>query len=229
MALPIFPAHIFRHGSVKADPRPSLISGGVSLSGIEDVIETDRGGPWQITMSGINLRTPQTLRLWDMWTSFMPGRVFLVPLLSVGTSPRPSAGGGLARPSALQANDPNFPTQVRYAAPYIVAQTDGNAALGATEVTINVIQGARIQGGERMSIGERAFKIERVLSGSAQQATVRVHPPARAAIGAGAAVNFEWPVVRCRLVVGQDLAPDVSFGRRAEVSISFVEDFSDAV
>lgn len=228
MALPIFPVHLFRPSAVKADVRASLISGGVSLSGEEDVIQTDGGGRWEITYSGINLRTPEMLRLWDMWTSFMPGQVFLVPLVSVSTSPRPSAAGGLARPSAILANDKHFPTEVKYAAPYIVAQAAAAAALRSTSLAINVSQGARIQGGERFSIGERAFKIERVVSQSGQQATVKVSPPARSAVSAGAAVNFEWPVVCCRLAMGQDLAPDIAWGRRAEVSISFVEDFSDA-
>lgn len=228
MPLPIFPAHIFNPQAIKADAVPSMISGGESLSGITTTILTDGGGKWSVVYSGINLRAPRQLRLWDMWTSYMPGRAFLVPLVSLFTAPRPTTAGSLARPSALHADDPDFPTVVRQASPYIVASLTAPVALRATQMTMRVAQGARIEGGERFSINGRAFKIERVLSRSDQTVTVSTFPPAREALQAGADVNFEWPVVQCRLVGGQDLAPNQAFGRHAEVSISFVEDFSDA-
>lgn len=67
-----------------------------------------------------------------------------------------------------------------------------------------------MEGGEKCSINGREFKIERVLSPSGQQATVVGSPPAREAIPSGSAVNFEWPVVQCRLVPGQDIAPNLA-------------------
>lgn len=226
--LPIFPTHLFNPTGIKADVAPNMISGGTALNGDETVIQTDGGGRWEISYSGIILRTPEQIRRWDAWTSYMPGRAFLVPIVSLLTAPRPVAAGGLARPSSLNDGEALFPTSVGYAAPYIVARTIGSPPLRATELTINVEQGSRIEGGEKFSIGGRGFKIERVLSRTGQQATVVVSPPARAAIPAGAAVIFDWPVVQCKLALGQDLAPTLSFGRRAEMAISFVEDFSDA-
>lgn len=226
--LPIFPTHLFNPTGIKADVVPNTISGGTALNGDETVIQTDGGGRWEITYSGIVLRTPQQIRRWDAWTSYMPGRAFYVPLVSLLTAPRPVAAGYLARPSSLDDGDELFPNSVGYAAPYIVAQTVGSTSVRDTQLTINVSQGARVEGGEKCSINGRGFKIERVLSRSGQQATVVVSPPARVAIPAGAAVNFEWPVVQCKLALGQDLAPNLSFGRHAEMAISFVEDFSDA-
>ena len=224
----VFPAHLFNPTAVKADVSATEISGGVALNGDETTIQTDGGGRWQITYSGIVLRTPQMIRKWDAWTSYMPGKAFLVPLVSLLTAPRPHAGGSIARPSSIAADDDDFPEDVSYAVPQIIAETVHDAAARATQLVINVIQGARIEGGEKCSIGGRGFKIERVLSRSAQQATVIVSPPSRSSIAAGTAVNFDWPSVQCKLVLGQDLAPILSFGRRAEMAISFVEDFSNA-
>lgn len=226
----VWPAHTFNPTSIKADLVENVITGGQSLSGDEDVIATDGGGRWKITFSGIVLRTPKMIRLWDAWTAHLAGgaRAVLCPLVSCQTAPRPFAGAGIARPSALHADDDMFATAVGYASPFIVASTVGSAALRATTLTINVAQGARIQGGEKFSINRRGHKIERVLSRTGQQATVIVSTPTREAIPNGTAVNFEWPVVQTKLTPGQDLAPDLAFGRRAEMSISFVEDFSDA-
>lgn len=225
----IFPVHLFNPASIKAGVVENVISGGQALSGDEDVIATDGGGRWQITYSGINLRTAEQERKWDAWASHLAGgaRAIYVPLVSLRTAPRPVAGVGLARPSAIYADDPYFPTEVRFASPYIVAQTVGAAALRATTLTILVTQGARIQGGEKFSINGRAHKIERVTARNGMQATCIISPPTRAAIGAGTAVEFGWPYVQCKAAIGQDLIPDMSFGRNGAVSVTFVEDFSD--
>ncbi|WP_066770118.1 hypothetical protein [Sphingobium sp. CCH11-B1] len=223
----VFPAHVFNPQAIKADVVPRLIDGGTAINGDSTEIQTDGGGRWEITYSGIVLRTPQMIRLWDAWTGYMPGQAFDVPLVSLLTAPRPATGLHPARPSEITGDDPMFPDSVAFAQPYIEAVTVGSAALRATQLTINVTRGALIQGGEKCSIGGRGFKIERVLSRAGQQAIVVVSPPARAAIPNGSAVNFDWPTVRCKLVMGQDLAPSLAFGKRAEMSISFVEDFRD--
>lgn len=224
----VYPTHQFNPQGIKADVVPRLIDGGTAINGDTTEIQTDGGGRWEISYSGITLRSPAQIRLWDAWLSYMPGRAFLVPLVSLLTAPRPASGSRPARPSQIAADDPMFPTSVGYAPPYIEAATVGVTALRATQMTINVTRGARIEGGEKCSIAGRGFKIERVIARAGQQATVIVSPPARATIPAGSAVTFDWPVVRCKLVMGQDLAPMLSFGRHAEMSISFVEDFSNA-
>lgn len=226
----IFPTHLLNPADIQADVSPSVISGGVALNNEEDVIATDGGGRWAITYSGIVLRTPATIRLWDAWTSHLAGgaRTILVPLVSLQTAPRPFAGSGIARPSQLAVDDQMFPSSVAFASPYIIATIVGAVALRSTTMTINVSRGARIQGGEKYEVNGRAYKIERVTARSGQQATCIVSPPAREAISNGAAVIFDWPKVRCRSLPGQDLSPALRFGRSAEVSISFVEDTSNA-
>jgi len=225
----IFPVHLFNPASVKAKPRARVIDGGTSLNGDSDAISADGGGRWYIAYSGIELRTPDLDRWWTQWDSYLLGgaRAVLVPLLSLRTAPRGIAGGKVKRVSGLYTDDTVYPTVVRYASPEIVAVTVGNVGIRETVATINVTQGARIRGGETFSVGRRAYVIERVISHSGQVATVVFSPPARAAITNGASVNFEWPVVQAKLAIGQDLGGDFSFNT-STVSISFVEDFSDA-
>lgn len=223
----VFPTHLFNPQAIKADVVPRLIDGGTAINGDTTEIETSGGGRWEITYSGIVLRAPAQIRLWDAWTSYMPGRSFLVPLVSLLTAPRTANGAMPARPSQIVGDDPMFPETVRYATPHIEAVTVGASGIRATQLTINVTRGARIQGGEKLSIGTRGFKIQRVLARSGQEATVSVSPPAREEIAGGASVIFDWPVVRCKLVRDQDLAPNLAFGRRADMSISFVEDASE--
>lgn len=223
----IWPAHLFRPTATKADVVVREVSGGVALSGDETTILTDAGGRWMVTHSGIVLRSPAQLRIWDAWTAYMPGRAFLAPLTSLITAPRPIAFGAPIRPAAIDYDDLYFPTTVGFAGgPYINAVTVGATALRATTIVINVTAGSLIEGGEKFSVAGRAYKIERVTARSGAQATCTITPPLRAAIASGAFVDFNWSTVQCKLVPGQDLAPTTTFGRRAEMSISFIEDFS---
>lgn len=227
--LPIFPTHRFNPQNIKADVVPTMIDGGTAINGDHTAIQTDGGGRWEITYSGIILRTPAIIRLWDAWTAYMPGRSFWVPLVSLYTGPRPTDGANLLPTSAIYANDPDFPTVVRYAAPHIAATIVAPPSTIPTQMTVNVTQGARLQAGMKGNVGGRAFKIERILSRSGQQATFSFLPPIRDAIDAGDPVNFDWPMALCKLVLGQDLAPALSFGRSAQMAISFVEDRSTSI
>ena len=225
----IFPLHRFAPEAIKADVVAKVVSGGIALNDEEDVIQTDGGGRWEVMLSGISLRTVWRERAWSAWTSHLAGgaRPVLVPVYSLRTAPRPVAGNGLMRPSKLTADDEVFPTSVAFAAPYIKAQTVGAVGLRATTMTILITQGARADFGMRFSAGARAYKIERVLSRSGMAATVVFSPPTREPIATGSPLNFDWPVVQCRAVAGQDLAPEMMWGRQGVVPISFVEDFSN--
>lgn len=226
----IFPAHVLNPETVSAGPERRVISGGVSLSGDEDVIQTDGGGRWSIKYGEMWLDSPALERLWTQWDSYLAGgaRTVLVPLLSVSTAPRPVTGGEPLTPSDIVSDDDVFPSIVGFGSPHVRASLVSTAPLRSTEMVIQVTQGARITGGEKFSVGGRGFLIERVRFRSGMQATCDVWPPCREALSSGAALNFDWPTVRCRAVIGQDIIPPIGWGNYAPVSISFVEDFSNA-
>lgn len=226
----VFPAHLFNPANVRAGIVSNVISGGQSLTGDETVIQTDGGGRWRIDFTGIDIDDREEERLWNMWVSHLAGgsRAVLVPLLSLATSPRPYVGGEDTDPSDLIWDDDAFPTYVRFASPHVVAQVVTHDAQIPALIQIEVLQGARIRGGEKFSIGNRAYTVERVVARDGQKATCAILPPRRIATPFGTPVNFDWPVVQCRAEIGQSLAPDMEWGRFSEVSISFVEDFSDA-
>lgn len=221
----IVPAHVFSPEPVQADVVPRVISGGTSLSDQQDVIQTDGGGRWEISWGEIDLDSTYHRRLWDAWVAHFAGgaQSVLVPILSLDTAPRPIAGNDLAVPSAIVANDDYFPTSVAFASPHIIAAVGADAALRATSVVIAITQGGLVQPGVKFSIGTRAYKVERVTARDGLTATCKITPPLREAIEEGDAINFDWPVVECRAVVGQSLAANVTRGIFSTVSVSFVE------
>lgn len=221
MPLPIFPAHLFNPQEVNARPIQQVISGGVSLAGEEDVIATDGGGRWHVDFNGISLRTPVQQRAWSAWAGFLAGGAVecLVPLLSQHSAPRPHAWDRPVKVTKLIWDDPLFPTYVRYSVPRIVAHIGANAGLRATSLNIVLDSAGEIQGGEKLSVGEYAYRIVRRTAAN----TYQVDPPLRQAVTAGAAVEFNWPLVKCRVMPGQDMEAAQRMGRFSDVTITFIE------
>jgi hypothetical protein len=225
----VVPSHLFNPDPVSADVVSRVISGGTALSGEEDVIATDGGGRWEISYGEMDIdhngEDPYLQRVWDAWTSHFAGgaQSFLMPLLSLATAPRPIGGNQLATPSDIYADDDYLPTEVRFSSPHIIAAMGDDVALRATTMEIVITQGAAVQPGMKFSVGTRAYKIERVLSRDGLTAVCKTAPPAREAIEQGAEVNFDWPVVECRAVIGQGLAASMMQGMFGTVALAAVE------
>lgn len=221
MPLYVFPAHQFNPAEVNARPVQRVISGGTSLSGIEDVVAVDGGGLWRLDMSGISLRTPYQQKLWSAWAGHLAGGMTecLVPTLTLASAPRPQAWDRPQRVTSLKWDDEFFPTSVGYVRPTIVARLLADAPLRATSIRIELRTPGKIVGGEKLSIGNYAYRIIR----KTDVDTYQIEPPLREMVYYYQPVEFNWPVVKCRLGPGQDLEQPLRFGRFSEAAISFVE------
>lgn len=225
----VFPTHLVNPTSLKPTKIRRVLSGGQSLTQVEDVVEIDSGGLWSWTLSGIALYSPKLLRLWEAWDNHLGGGSVecWLPVASVKTSPRPSAGGGLMTPSNLVYDgDEFFPTDVRRASAYITSSMTSAAAMGATQISLTILQGARVMGGEKFSIihpnGPGLYSIGRAISRSGQSATVQIWPPLRDDVSNGALLNFDWPMMRARLQPGYDMSGAIEYGV-SDVEVSFIE------
>lgn len=229
-----FPTHLFNPARVTLRPAGAVISGGESLIGEQDVIRTDGGGFWTVTLAGVELLSPDQIRAWRAWEDHLDGGVtkVLVPVPDVRQAPRTMAGGILASPSRLVATsgNPYFPEATAFATPFVVARTTQPAPLRATAVTIEVERGHRLRGGEVFAIthptqGRRCYRTGRILGRSGQIATVTIRTPLREAIAANTACDFDWPSLVCTLVPDTDISPELSYGRSGTVDITFREAF----
>lgn len=221
----IWPAHIFNPREMSARIVESVVSGGISLSGEEDVIATDGGGRWEVAFSGVTLNTPAKIKAWEAWEGYLARGAtdVLVPLLTLGHANRPAIGIGMMGVSKIVTDDPVFPSSMVYSSPPIVAHTTASAALRSTVVSIAIDKGAQLVGGEKFSVGgSRAYRVVRPIGGGVFQ----IEPPLRQAVGAGAAVEFGLPLLKCRSAPGESWTPTLAFGRSGEASIRFMENAS---
>lgn len=217
----VFPVHIFNPKEITARIVESVISGGVALSGEEDVIATDGGGRWEIAYEGITLRSPFQIRAWEAWEGHLGrGKTdCYVPLISLGHANRPSHGLIALGVSKLVTDDTIFPTSVVYSNSQIVATVSASAAIRATQLAISISKGAPLAGGEKFSIAGRGYRVIRALGGGFFQ----IEPPLREAVSSGAACIFDWPLIKCRSAPGESWSPKIEYGRRGDVSIRFLE------
>jgi hypothetical protein len=223
----VWPVHLFNPREI-TPPRlvESVISGGTSLAGEEDVIATDGGGRWEITFGGITLNTPRKIKAWEAWEGHLArGKTdVLVPLLTLGHANRSSHGLIAMAVSRIVADDDVFPTSLAYSSPPIVAHAGATAALRATTLSIVVDRGAPLAGGEKFGVAAtgRSYKVVRPLGGN----NFQIEPPLREIVPANSELRFDLPLLKCRSAPGENWTPTLSLGRSGEASIRFLENAS---
>jgi hypothetical protein len=217
----IWPANLFNPTEIGARIVESVISGGTSLAGEEDVIATDGGGRWELTFGGITLNTPAKIKAWEAWEGHLARGAtdVLVPMISLGHANRPSHGLMSMGVSKLVTDDPVFPTVAYYSSPQIVARVASSALLRATTLFITIDKGAPLVGGEKFSINGRPHRVIRPVGGGA----FLIEPPLREAVSSDTPIIFDWPLAKCRSAPGESWSPTLRYGRFGDASIRFLE------
>lgn len=223
----VFPAHLLNPQSVKLSLTAKVVQSPPSLSGVTQTVRTDGGGLWQVQYSGIVLRTADARRIWGVWDSYLSGgaQSVKVPMLSNLDAPRGRQGGNIAKYGGLAfTGNEYFPESVKYVSSLVIA-TASAAPSRSTSIYISILRGLAPKGSEIFSIRysdgtDRAHRIVRPLGGNAYV----IDPPLRRAIDNNTPLEFDWPVLDCVAVVGNDISADIANGR-AEVAISFQETF----
>lgn len=220
----IVPAHLWNPDPISAGVQAKVISGGVALSGDETIIQVDRGGRIEINYGEFDLDEELPRRAWGAWQDYLSGgaQVVLAPVIKLEHAPIPPG----APEQPLVTDDDYFPTSAGFASPYVIAETVGSPS-SPTTITILVTQGEPLKPDTWFGFERRAHKIRRILSVDGDEYEVEFSPPLRHAVADGTSLNFDWPVVQCRAVLGQDLIPAISLGKYGSMTVAFVEDFSE--
>lgn len=221
MSTPIFPAHLFNPSEIRSHPAGSVLTGGVSLSNVQDVISLDGGGRWVVEYRGITLNSAEKRKAWEAWQAYLAqgAGVVYVPLVSIGDAPRPETDGVPDPVPDLVANDPVFPTTVERTTPYIEAEVQADGTARDSTLFITITTGSALVGGEKFSIGHYAYRIGRPLGAD----EFEIEPPLRHDVPAGTAINFDWPYVRCTMDVGSRSEINTFIGQLATADIVFSE------
>lgn len=222
----IFPTCFFGIYAKDVDILTSRISGGTSLSGIEDSIATDGGGKWYANADSINLRTREQIMAWRAFNSAIGGGIdpFVFPICDARHQPIGK------RYRVPHSDGTSFDDASLYNQGDCTVFIAENAPLRATTIKLAITSlGKPLIGGERFTIvhptwRERAYQIGQIIEQTATSATIQFHTPLREAVTAGDPVDFNNPRFVAR-VEGQMSAP-MGNPKLASGAVSFVEDMS---
>lgn len=218
-----WPHSILKPAAVDADVAAFSRSGGRTLGGLERVTRTDRGF-WSIAYRGVPLATPEQRRMWNAVAEHCGGMAGLleVPVWSFDSAAWP-AGTVDGRRLVTHSDGSSFSDGSLYAQPAIGVTLVDAVAIGATSVTLRLGYGIEELSGVRFSKGGALYRtgLPTLIDGT--DWTVPVSPAIRAAIPAGAELEFGLPTCVVRLASDREMDVSFSAGRFDLRDVAFVE------
>ena len=222
----VFPSCTFGIYAKDVDILTARISGGTSLSGIEDTIATDGGGKWYANADDIALHKRDTIMAWRAFVAATGGGVdsFVFPICDARHQP---TRGKVKVPHS---DGTSFSDDTLYSQGDCTVFVAEGAPLRATTIRLTIQSlGKPLIGGERFTIvhptwRERVYQVGRIIDLTDTSATIQFHTPLREAVTAGTPVDFNDPRFVAR-IEGQMSAP-LTNPKFASGSIRLVEDMT---
>ncbi len=222
MTIPVFPTALFAFDEQEVDLERRVTSGGVSLSGAEDLIATDGGGRWFAEFANGPLLDREPMLAWRSFLLIAEegATEIIVPFCDPMHQPYGDEH------SVPHSDDTTFDDESLYSGGGAAAEVAADAALRATTLTLTVTLPQPLVGGETFSIehpvkGWRAYRVRTVEEQSDTEVTITLRPPLREAVSEGEVVDFVDP--RCLMVQQGRASSRTELGQYGEAAIRFVE------
>lgn len=207
---------------IEANIVPFTRSGGKSLGGIERTIRTDRGH-WKVARNDIVLRGVERRRAWNAIRTQLGGRSGLIALPVYSGDTAPLIAGTWPAPVVPHSDGSTFGDGTGYLSSAIEVRMHSTATIGATVVNLRIVTAAADLAGVRFSYQHALYETGPAISVDGGVWQVPIFPAIRAAIPAGARLEFDRPT--CLMRLASDDAMDVSLSRPAveRLSVAFTE------
>lgn len=222
----VFPTCLFSPSDIHADFERRTTSGGVSLSGEEDIIATDGGGRVFLEIGDAYLDEPIIALAWRAFDAWCDGGVR--PVIVHLCEHRYQPSNGVV--TVPHGDGTTFSDETEYSQGDAHGEVAVDAPLRATTLTLtNLVLARPLVGGEWFAIDHptwrwRSYRIAEVMEQDATSATITFRAPLREAVTAGTEVDFTDP--RCVMRVEGGLPSPTSFGFVNAPAVRFVEDFT---
>jgi hypothetical protein len=222
-----WPARLLRPATVTASPLAQSSSGGVSITGGEQIIGNSPGR-WKITLGDIPLKTNEQIRVWAALEAALQGRVrtIRVPVFDYGRAPWPGSGravNDVPQDDATIWNDGSGAYT-----PTILAYANGDIDVGAVTGSVRIEDGGTLLPGQHFSVEESVYRLTKIESASMGSAgeiySVKFMLPARTRIPAGTQLDFSDPRARCRLATDDAMVLARSQWKFGTGNVTFLED-----
>ncbi|WAP67235.1 hypothetical protein [Jiella pelagia] len=227
---------VFPHAAFRSIPTfrfmPRNVDGGFSMDRSNKVIGS-AAGYWRATISNCSIHDTTTNRLWQAIDGMLEGRLGSCKVQACEGRRQPVPDGTKTLVTTSPFDDgASFDDGAEFIDPLIVADVFGSVALGSATMTIRVRNGSQILPGHVFSHwsidgGHRIYSVKTVesrgVAGGHQTATVKIKPPARAAMAAGDLLEFDAPLCDMHLSDDNAMAVAMERGRFGTATLVFDE------
>lgn len=210
----IWPATLLVPADAKLSPLVANSSGGQAFGGSEQIVG-NTPGRWKLELNNIYLSSAAQIGAWHQVEGALNGRAntVLVPIYDYPRAPWPVVRG----------------KQITTGSP-IAAFVTADVPVGAVTASIEVQVGSELQGYEHFGFNQKVYRLTTILSvdtgGAYPIYSVKFKLPCRALIPSGSAIDFNDPMLRCRLDTDDAMAikGGIELWRRAAPSLTLYED-----
>lgn len=224
MAVIVWPEKLLSPLECRAYLVPFTRSGGRTLGGVKPSTRTDLGH-WRIDILGIPMHGQGKRRTWDAISAYLGGSSgrIAVPAWAMDSAPYAS---GKEEPliEVPHSDGSTFSDGSEYQQNAISVVSVGVTAIGATVMSMRLINGVADLSGVRFSYNHALYQTGQVVSVEDDIWTVRITPSVRELIPAGADLEFDRPTCVCNLVDDDGMQRSMNADRFERASVSFIED-----
>lgn len=219
-----FPHDVLKYRSFQFDLAGQVITGGLSQSGLQQVVNASGGGVWTLRLEGFKLRRPEEVRAWRAIQFGGHAGVYPINVSICDLRHSPTLIGGVPHSDTSPFSDMTL---------YISGPsnffTTSSAGVRAPSIQVGFYDFEPPEPGQFFSLpyGDNRHSLHVITSvqpfGSSH--ILRFVPPLRAAIPEGTAVEFDKPMLTMRQAGPDAMSAALVMGKFMEPSATFVEYF----
>lgn len=217
-----WPMSVLPCQNINIDLAPRSLAGPASVSGKSQVVSSD-AGIWKITLGSVLVRNRNAVLAHRAIAALLEGRLgtILIPICRAWQPVPEGAEAAGLYDAVPHSDDAFFSDDSGYVGTVIDVVASANAAVRATSMTVTVNYAGDIEPGQHFSISERLY---RVRTFNATTGAMTFRPPLRETVTAGDRLEFDDPVVRCRLSEDSGMDLELAMRRFGSPSVNFIED-----
>lgn len=226
-----WPGNILKPQTVSVDIAHRNLRSSTAASGFTQAV-SNSAGIWRVTYSDIPVYTKEMIKLWRAIDTLSEGMLnsISIPVWDLPRSPGSTDNYGNNVANIVKSHVPHsdgtlFDDLSGYQSSYTDIRINVSASVGAT--TVSMIKNApnvSIEPGQRFSVNDRLYQIQKVVSQTNTTATVIVRPPLRESMTIGNRCEFDLPRVRVRLLNDNAMFLPLNFNQQSFPPLDFIED-----
>lgn len=235
MTLRYFPNDVLlREATLLWEIQGMTVGSTQTASGAMPMSRLDGGGIWKATLGNVGLWNSDKRRAWRSLSAICDGGAQPIVLTVNETldGPWPLVGGSPLTDlgSTSHSDGSFFDDGTGYESSVIDISVAGDTALRSTLMTVNLVVGSGLQGGEYFAIDHvdlrwRLYRVATAVDNGDGTWNVGFRPPLRAAVADGTRLEFDNP--KCVMRLATPDAMDATFQTPflSDPSVSFIEAF----